>query len=394
MIALLAALLAVQNDKTQANGHDDLWETGWVTHCRTIYTTAGKTTGFVLQIGDSITHANPYSQWPRAGAGQTAEDGVTVAWCRANVAFSGTQTDTANKNGWYLAAADTSGNRGMTSSGGLDTAEFLSGNSNGGTAMPSTTNTATARGYVADGATYTANLQIDTVAAAFADAQFAVLMLGTNDASGGRSASAFIADLTSIVDRLEAKNIVVVLSTVPPHYSATALADSYNVQIRSFAQTRGLPLIDFNAEILARRPGTTWNGTLLGLNDVHPTASGGAYVSSSDPYSPGGNASTHTTGDACLNVGYLLRSWLTIQKLKEVKSYVADGVNPAPPPPPPPSPPPPPAPGPSPAGVPSDDSNDGRCGCGTVSSLDPSLYLALALLGAFALTLIPRFRTR
>ena len=37
----------------------------------------------------------------------------------------------------------------------------------------------------------------------------------------------------------------------------------------------------------------------------------------------------HTTGDASLNSGYLLRSWLTVQKLKQVKSYIVDGVNPS-----------------------------------------------------------------
>ena len=37
---------------------------------------------------------------------------------------------------------------------------------------------------------------------------------------------------------------------------------------------------------------------------------------------------TLTTGDAASNVGYLLRSWLTIQKRKEVKRYVVDGINP------------------------------------------------------------------
>ena len=36
----------------------------------------------------------------------------------------------------------------------------------------------------------------------------------------------------------------------------------------------------------------------------------------------------HLTGDALSNVGYLLRSWLTVQKLKEVKAFVVDGVNP------------------------------------------------------------------
>lgn len=322
---LWLALAVLQNDKAQANGYDDAWEQAWVNHCRTVYTTTGKTTGFVLQVGDSITHSNPYSQWPRYGAGQTAEDQALVAWCMATSWGAG-NSDTANKNGWYLAAADTSGTRGMTAASGISTDEYLSGNGNGGTAMPLTGNTATAQGYVADGATYTANLQIDTVAAAFADAQFAVLMLGTNDVTAGRLATDFIADLTALVDILEAANIVVILSTIPPYQGQTATVDAYNVKIRAFAQSRGLPLIDYHAEIMARD--ATPFDSLISNDGIHPSASAGGYGAADDPYTPGGDPATHTTGTAALNSGYLLRSWLTVQKLKEVKDYVADGHDP------------------------------------------------------------------
>jgi hypothetical protein len=332
----LAALLIVvatpafaANDKTQANSYDDAWENAWVQHCRTILSGgSGKTAGFVLQIGDSITHSNPNAQWPRYGSGKTSEDSTQCNWIQAPTWGSGT-TDVASKNGYYLAAADTSGVRGMTAASGIAASEMLVGSGNGGTAMPSDTNTSTAKVKIAD-ATYDRDIHIDTLAAAFADAQIAVLMLGTNDANGSRTANAFIADLTAIVDKLEARHIVVVLSTIPPMTtSGSTLVDPYNSAIKNFAQTRGLPLIDFNAEILARKPGSTWQNTLISSDGVHPSASGGAsYGAASDPYADGGNSSTHTTGPACSEVGYLLRSWLTVQKLKEVKNYVIDGNNP------------------------------------------------------------------
>lgn len=384
---LLAAAgsLVAQNDKAQANSHDDAWEAAWVAHCRSIYRTAGKTPGFVLQVGDSITHANPYSQWARRGAGRTTEDLAVVSWCRADVPFSSTQNDTDNKNGWYLAAADTSGWRGMTSSGGLRTDEFLSGNGNGGTAMPATTDLATARAYVADGTTYTANLNATTVAAAFSDAQFAVFMLGTNDAGAGRATADFIRDLTSIVDLFEGRNIVVVLSTLPPHQAAGTLVDAYNAEIRNFARSRGLPLIDYYAEILARRPGTSWQGTLISSDGVHPTAPGSA----DDPYTPGGDPAAHRTGDNALNDGYLLRCWLTVQKLKEVRSYVADGNDP-PSPEPEPEPSPSPGPGPGTAGVDENDDNDAPCGCGSARASAPWAAAVIAALVAWALCLLRR----
>lgn len=329
LIVILAAPSFAANDKTQANSYDDAWENTWVQHCRTILNGgSGKTTGFVLQIGDSITHSNPNAQWPRYGSGKTSEDSTLCNWIQSPTWGSGT-TDVNSKNGYYLAAADTSGVRGMTAASGIAANEMLSGSGNGGTAMPSDTNTTTAKVKIAD-ATYDRDIHIDTLAAAFADAQIAVLMLGTNDANGSRTANAFISDLTAIVDKLEARHIVVVLSTIPPMTSSgSSLVDPYNTAIRNFAQTRGLPLIDFYAEILARKPGSTWQNTLISGDGVHPSASGGAsYGAASDPYADGGNSSTHTTGPACSEVGYLLRSWLTVQKLKEVKSYVIDGNNP------------------------------------------------------------------
>ena len=58
--------------KERANSYDNAWEADWVDHARTILATAGKTAGFVLEIGDSITHSLAYAGWPRSGAGKTA----------------------------------------------------------------------------------------------------------------------------------------------------------------------------------------------------------------------------------------------------------------------------------------------------------------------------------
>lgn len=318
------------NDAERANAFDDAWEQAWVERCREVFEAGtDKTDGFVLQVGDSITHANPYSQWPRNGAGKTRQDAVLLSWSPADQWGNG-NSDSASTNGWYLAAADTSNQRGMTASSGISTNEYVSGDGNGGPAMPLQSDPATARDIVADGGTYPGNLHIQTVAAAFGGAQFAVLMLGTNDISGGRPATDFAADLSVIVDALEAHNIVVVLSTIPPVYDdadGSGVA-AYNDEIEQLAQTAGLPLIDFHGEILARQPDGAWNGTLLGMDNVHPSASDGQFNASADPYEPGGVAAEHCTGDAPLGVGYLLRSWLTVQKLKEVRAYVVDGQDP------------------------------------------------------------------
>jgi lysophospholipase L1-like esterase len=349
-LGILAALSAAPaqaqtNDKAQANSYDDAWKTAWVTHCRTMFSSAaGKTPGFVLEIGDSITYANPYSQWPRqatsSAAGDSPSDSDIFTWCHSTAWDTGSSTDTGVTNGWYLAATDVNpGARGMTASSGEEAVEYVSGAGNGsGGTMPTATGStsqATARGWLIDAVDYPNNLQINTVAVAFSNAQVAVVMLGTNDARNAIDLTSYGNALTTIVNVLEGQNIVVVLSTVPP--SKLFDVTPYNTQIRSLAQTRGLPLIDFYAEILSRQP-VNWDPALINnVDNIHPTASGTgpsgtAYTSSSDPYAGGGNPATNATGEACTVVGYLLRSWLTIQKLKEVKSYVVDGANPPAPP--------------------------------------------------------------
>ena len=76
---------------------------------------------------------------------------------------------------------------------------------------------------------------------------------------------------------------------------------------------RKLPLFDFEAEILARRP-NDWDGTLLGKGDVHPTANQGSATPASEP-----------TAENLRSSGYLLRGWLSVKKIGEVKAVVLDG---------------------------------------------------------------------
>src|SRR4051812_6027141 len=75
--------------------------------------------GVVLHLGDSITYANPYGQWARAGQGRTEEDRAALAWMHA-----GSDDDS---DGWYLARADLPEGRSFTACGGLRADEMLAG---------------------------------------------------------------------------------------------------------------------------------------------------------------------------------------------------------------------------------------------------------------------------
>ena len=314
------------DDEAQANGYDSAWQSQWIAHAQAVLApSVGKTAGLVLMIGDSITHFSYNAIWPQQGLGKTSDDLSILAWCHAADVGLG-QNDATSDSGWYLSTANTSGNRGMTASAGIDTAQLLSGTGLQGISMPDGQSMVSARSIVADGGSYPFNLRASTVVNAFANAQFAVCEVGTNDVNTGRSAASYIANITSLVTLLENNRVVPILCTLPPRPDAytNGLIIGYNQALYTFAQSHGLALIDFNAEILIRRPGVTWEGTLIISGDVHPTHTGAGYDCTSDPYADGGDPQTHTTGAACLNVGFLLRSWLIVQKLKQVKSQVID----------------------------------------------------------------------
>jgi hypothetical protein len=235
--------------------------------------------GVVLHIGDSITHANPYGQWARAGQGKTAADRAALAWMH-----TGADDDT---DGWWLARFDhPDGGRSYTACGGIRADEMLAGGKNG---MP----------------------PLIKIMQKY-QPQIVVLMLGTNDATAGRPTKDYAADMAKAVDLIGTEGAVCVLCTIPPHIGQLQLGKSYNQALRKLARDRSLPLIDFEREILRRRP-NDWNGTLLQKDDVHPTAEVGAVKATSAPTDENLRAS-----------GYLLRGWLSVRKISEVKKAVFD----------------------------------------------------------------------
>ena len=236
--------------------------------------------GVVLHIGDSITYSNPYGQWARAGKGKTDEDKAVLTWMHA-----GADNDT---DGWWLARFDhPDGGRSHTACSGVRADEMLAG---GKQKMPSLAQ------------------MLDTY-----KPQMVVLLLGTNDASANRTVAAFRADMEKAVDLMLERGVIGILSTIPPHVGRPELATSYNEALRQLAKARELPLIDYEREILTRRK-DDWNGTLLQKNDVHPTTGQGEVTPTATP-----------TAENLRNSGYLLRGWLSVRKIAEVKRTVVDG---------------------------------------------------------------------
>ena len=152
----------------------------------------------------------------------------------------------------------------------------------------------------------------------------AVVMFGTNDSAyrieePEAMARGFEQRLGRIVDLLEARGVIPILSTIPRHMAtpgrdpckANAMSNwrlivqsnALNAAIAKFACERALPLIDYRHALDALvNHGVGWDG-------VHPTAfEDGAGKLTSDG----------------LECGYNVRNYVTLRMLKQVKEAVLD----------------------------------------------------------------------
>jgi lysophospholipase L1-like esterase len=238
--------------------------------------------GVVIHVGDSITYANPYGQWAMQGQGMTEEDKALLKWMHA-----GSNDDT---DGWYLASFDHPiGGQSYTAAGGIRLDEMLA-------SVP--------------GRMISLTKLVRTY-----KPQIVVLMLGSNDATYGRAVVDYRRDMETAIETIMAAHAIPIVSTIPPHFHERELAESYNAAIREIARHREIPMIDYEREILTRRP-NDWNGTLLGKDDEHPTAATGG--------ENGVTASSAPTDENLRRSGYLLRGWLSVKKIGEVKRRVLD----------------------------------------------------------------------
>jgi len=100
----------------------------------------------------------------------------------------------------------------------------------------------------------------------------AFLMIGTNDVDhpADPAKANFAANLTRLVQTILDNGTVVVLHTIPPKRGREAAVERYNEVIREVARKTQVPLIDYYAEIIKRRP-KDWDGSLISPDGVHPS---------------------------------------------------------------------------------------------------------------------------
>jgi len=146
--------------------------------------------------------------------------------------------------------------------------------------------------------------------------EVALIMFGTNDLNSV-PLQEYQDKTREVVKRCLDNGTVVVLSTIPPCRGFVERSAAYAQAVRDIAQQMKVPLIDFHAEILKRRP-DDWDGalekfaryegydvpTLLARDGIHPSHP----QSYRDDYSP----------EALSCCGYSLRNYLALMKYAEV----------------------------------------------------------------------------
>ncbi len=130
----------------------------------------------------------------------------------------------------------------------------------------------------------------------------AIIMLGTNDISGGSVPDGYRAGLKKIVEKCLDAHCVPILNTIPPKAGADAAVDDANRVVGEVARECRVPLADFHAACLRLRPGQSWQKTIISDDGVHPS---------------GGETNVYT--DENMRVcGYALRNWVDFLAVREV----------------------------------------------------------------------------
>lgn len=144
----------------------------------------------------------------------------------------------------------------------------------------------------------------------------AVILFGTNDV-GRSDEKTYDKQMRSVVEKCLKNGTIPILTTIPPRAGQEEKAKGFAEVVRKIAADHKLPLIDYRAEVLKRRP-DDWNGSLPQFKDTKdvyqvPTLISGDGVHPSYP-------SKHAdySADALKHNGYQLRSVLTLQMYADV----------------------------------------------------------------------------
>jgi lysophospholipase L1-like esterase len=144
--------------------------------------------------------------------------------------------------------------------------------------------------------------------------EVATIMFGTNDLTQV-DAKEYEQKTREVVDKCLKNGTIVILTTIPPRSGLVDKSKQYAEIDRKIAKEMKVPLIDYSAEILKRRP-DDWDGSKFkDVKDAYqvPTLIAGDGVHPSNP-----TKFQDCNEEGLKSNGYLLRSYLTMMSYADV----------------------------------------------------------------------------
>jgi lysophospholipase L1-like esterase len=147
--------------------------------------------------------------------------------------------------------------------------------------------------------------------------EVAVILFGTNDL-GQLELQEFAQKTAAVVDRCLANGTIVILTTLPPRSGFLEKSRQFAQAVRRIARAKQVPLIDYQAEILKRRP-NDWDGALPKFKDVPGSEYEVPTLIARDGVHPSNPRAYQDYSDKSLSRnGYALRNYLTLLAYAEV----------------------------------------------------------------------------
>ncbi len=148
------------------------------------------------------------------------------------------------------------------------------------------------------------------------DPEVTVIMFGTNDLNG-LELEEYTTKTRQVVRKCLDNGTVVILSTIPPRHRRAEKAAQFADAVREIARELKVPLVDYHAEILKRRP-DDWDGALEKFNQYKgydvPTLIARDGVHPSNPKQYAGDYSA----EALRHNGFSLRNYGVLMKYAEI----------------------------------------------------------------------------
>jgi hypothetical protein len=152
----------------------------------------------------------------------------------------------------------------------------------------------------------------------------AVIMFGSNDL-GELDVKEFEQKTAEVVDRCLAGGTVVLLTTLPPRSGMLEKSKQFADAVRRIAKEKRVPLIDYQAEILKRRP-EDWDGALPQFKDVPGSEYEVPTLVCRDGVHPS-NPKAHQdfSEESLAKNGFLLRNYVTLLAYSQtIESVLAE----------------------------------------------------------------------